>query len=273
MIRSLVAAAMAMALSAPAWAETVLVTGANRGIGLEFARQYAAKGWTVIASARDPAAADDLQALAKANARIAVERLDVTDAASIAALAAKHRGSAIDVLINNAGAFGARAEQTFGSFDAATLTEVFAVNVFGPLKVSEAFVEHVAAGRDKKIILISSIAGSIASVTRPPGGGSYYAASKAAANMAMRGLSQTVKPRGIAVGIYHPGGVDTRMLREAFGMSQDVAEVAAERGDALPGNFKALTTEESVSQLMARFADLSLETSGTFISYDSRPLP
>lgn len=273
MIEGLVRSVVLLALTAlPALADTVLVTGANRGIGLEFAQQYAAAKWTVIATARDPAKADDLNALAAKHAAIKVERLDVTDAASIAALATKYRGAAIDVLINNAGAFGEREGQTFGTFERDVLDEVIAVNVFGPLKVSEAFAEHVAASSQKKIVVISSIAGSIAGVTRAPGA-AYYSISKAAANMAMRGLSRTLAPRGIAVGIYHPGGVDTRMLREAIGQKQAEAEAAIESGAPFPGAFKPLTPVESVAQLIARIAELDMARSGTFISYDGSALP
>ncbi|MDX2221956.1 MAG: SDR family oxidoreductase [Rhodospirillaceae bacterium] len=257
---------------ASAAAETVLVTGANRGLGLEFTRQYAAKGWTVIATARDPAEAEDLNALAAGNAKIRVERLDVTDAGQIAALAAKYRGTAIDVLLNNAGVFGDRPGQTFGSFDEALLHDVISVNVYGPLKVSEGFAEHVAASGQKKIAVISSIVGSIGNVRGAPSA-PYYAISKAAVNMAMRGLSKTLAPRGIAVGIYHPGGVDTRMLREAMGMTRAAAEESLEQGAAFPGSFKPLTPEDSVAQLIVRIDGLTMDTSGNFVAYDGQALP
>ena len=273
MMRIFVRAFAAVVFTAlPVLADTVVVTGANRGIGLEFVRQYAARNWTVIATARNPSQAGDLNALAARNASIKIEKLDVVDATSIAALAAKYRGTAIDILINNAGAFGEREGQTFGSYDRETLDEVIGVNVFGPLKVSEAFVDHVAAGKQKKIVVISSISGSIAQVNRPPGA-AYYSISKAAANMASRGLSKTLAPRGIAVGIYHPGGVDTRMLREAMGQPQAEAQAAIESGAPFPGAFKPLSPEDSVRQLIARIDELDLARSGTFLSYDGQTLP
>lgn len=251
-------------LSSPAFAKTVLVTGSNRGIGLEFVTQYANDGWDVIATSRSPDDDEDLKALAAANPKVVIEELDVTDLDEIARLAARYQGTAIDVLINNAGMFGAREGQTWGQLDKDLFEQVMAVNVFGPLKVTEAFEDHVAASSEKKVVVISSAAGSIAAVSNASGA-LYYATSKAAVNMAMRGTAMRLKDQGIAVAIFHPGGVDTRMLREAFGMSQADAEVATDfdyRG------FTPLTTEDSVSQMRATVAGLTLEQSGEFLRYD-----
>ena len=135
---------------------TVLITGGNRGLGLEFARQYAASGWTVIATARDLEAATDLRELAKATGRVTIERLDVLDRDEIAALAKRYEGKPIDLLINNAGIGGDPALQSLGSFDYELFEEAMAVKVYGPLAVSEAFLANVAASRHKKIVAITS---------------------------------------------------------------------------------------------------------------------
>ncbi|MEQ8733839.1 MAG: SDR family oxidoreductase [Rhodospirillaceae bacterium] len=250
-------------------AKTVLITGSNRGIGLEFVTQYAAAGWDVIATSRSPANDEDLQALATANPKITIEQLDVTDQDRISALAEAYKDTPIDVLVNNAGMYGDREGQTWGQLDRDLFQQVMDVNVVGPLKMSEAFAPHVAASTDKKIVVISSTAGSIASVTRSPGA-PYYAISKAAVNMAMRGTAMRLKDQGIAVGIFMPGAVDTRMLREAFGLDQETAE-AAEDYDY--GGFTPLTTEQSVSQMIATTAGLTLERSGDFLNYDGTIIP
>ena len=264
MTRLITLIAALLTLTTIANAKTVLVTGSNRGIGLEFVTQYANAGWDVIATSRSPGDDEDLHALARTNPNVVIEELDVTDLDEIAALAAKYDGTAIDVLINNAGMFGDRAGQTWGQLDKDLFDQVMAVNVFGPLKVTEAFADHVAASEEKKVVVISSAAGSIATVNNPPGA-PYYSISKASVNMAMRGTAMRLKDRGIAVGIFHPGGVDTRMLREAFGMSQAEAEAATDfdyRG------FTPLSTTESVSQMIATIDGLTLDRSGDFIHYD-----
>ena len=250
-------------------AKTVLITGSNRGIGFEFAKQYAEEGWDVIATSRSPDDDGDLQALARTNRNITIEALDVTDLDQIEMLADKYDGKAIDVLVNNAGMIGDRPRQAWGDLDKGLFDQIMAVNVFGPLKVSEAFVGHVAVSEDKKIIVISSVSGSIASVRGAPGT-PYYSISKSAVNMAMRGTAMRLKEQGITVGILHPGGVDTRMLRQAFGMSKAAAEAAEDfdyRG------FRPLTTEESVSQMRTTIAGLTLDSSGDFLSYDGSTIP
>jgi len=197
---------------------TVLVTGAGRGLGLELVRQYAAEGWTVLACARAPAKAAELALLAAgAGGRIELHALDLEDHAAIDALAACLAQRPIDVLLNSAGvmgrgSFGAEG-LTFGRFgasDYADWGQVFRVNVMGPMKMSEAFVENVAASSQKKIVALSSIVGSIAGNRA----GSLYAyrASKAALNAVMRSLSiDLLKSHGILVTPIHPGWVRTDM--------------------------------------------------------------
>src|SRR5690606_8425794 len=119
-------------------------------LGLEFARQYAARGWSVIATARNPQDADDLRDVAARLRSVTIERLDVTDIAAVKALAGKYRGRPIDLVINNAGVLGDLEAQALGSLDFAEFADVMAVNVYGALAVSEAFRNHVAASRHKK---------------------------------------------------------------------------------------------------------------------------
>lgn len=130
---------------ASAWAAdpTVLITGSNRGIGLEIARVYAERGWNVIATARNPDAADDLKAIRAAHPKLEIVRLDVTDHERIDALAAEYAGRPIDVLINNAGISGGHENARFGSMNYDVYFEVHAVNVVGPAKMAEAFLPNV----------------------------------------------------------------------------------------------------------------------------------
>ena len=131
---------------------TVLITGASRGIGFELARQYAELGWGVIATCRDPAAATALQGLALNFNNVLIEQLDVTDFDEMDALAARYKGVPIDVLINNAGILGGNDRQKFGTFDYAAFDEVMAVNVVGPIRMVELFVDNVAMSEQKKIM-------------------------------------------------------------------------------------------------------------------------
>ena len=155
---------------------TVLVTGANRGIGLEFVRQYAARGWRVIATCRSPDSARELNELAARDADIRVEQLDVTDAASIEQLRAKYADEPIDLLINNAALLGARAEQSFAQQDFELAMQQYEVNALGPLRVSQAFLDNVRAAGPGKIIMLGSAAGSHGYL-RPPADFYSYRAS------------------------------------------------------------------------------------------------
>ncbi|MDX2224635.1 MAG: SDR family oxidoreductase [Rhodospirillaceae bacterium] len=193
---------------------TVLITGANRGLGLEFTRQYCADGWNVIATARDPASSDELKALDAQYPSLNVHALDVGDFAAIDRLAHALKGRPIDVLLNNAGVFGPRPgadkdyRQSFGHMDYDVWAEVLRINTMAPMKLAEAFVEHVAASAQKRIVAISSIEGSIA---RAKGGIYAYKTSKTALNMLMRNLSIDLAPRGIVTAAFCPGWIKTRM--------------------------------------------------------------
>lgn len=194
---------------------TVLITGSNRGLGLEFTRQYAARGWKVIATARNPETATELRALAAKYRSVTVDKLDVGDVRAIKALAAKYKGAPIDVLINNAGVLGDMKKQVPGSFDKAEFNEVMDVNVFGALAIADAFLDHVAASPQKKIVSITSRSGIISQPGRR--GPSYYRASKVALNMVMKVLADDVRDRGIIVAIVSPPPTDTDMLKQLIG--------------------------------------------------------
>ncbi len=189
---------------------TVLITGASRGLGLELVRQYGAAGWDVIACARSPQKAADLQSLAAGSERrVAVHPLDVTDFAAIAALAGELSGRAIDVLISNAGTMGSRGN-ALGSIDLAEWDDIFRLNTFAPLKLAEAFAAHIARSSERKIVAISTI---MASMARNDMGGFYaYRASKAALNAIMVSLAIDLGRRhGIIAATLHPGWVRTDM--------------------------------------------------------------
>jgi NAD(P)-dependent dehydrogenase (short-subunit alcohol dehydrogenase family) len=224
---------------------TVLITGANRGIGLEFARQYAAEGADVIACCRAPDKAEALSALAK-TAKLKVMALDVTSPKSVAALKTALAGRPIDIVINNAGVGGPRNEAK-GTIDFDAWVETLKTNSVAPMLVSLALHDNLKAGKLKKLITITSMMGSIAN----HGGGAYaYRASKAAVNSVMHGLSKDWAKDGIAVGIYHPGWVKTDM-----------------GGASAP-----VTPEESVKGLRAQIARLSATNSGAYLDYTGKEI-
>src|SRR5262245_2870793 len=175
-------------LPAAARAETVFITGANSGIGLEFAKQYAAKGWTVIATHRRSQTPKTLAELSAKYSKVRIERLDVTSPDEANALAARMKDVSIDVLINNAGVYNDRAKcaaedeacpgdwstQTFGKFNYPLLDTIMAVNIKGPLVVTEAFYSNVKASALKKIVAISSSNGTLTGENPPRAGTIYY---------------------------------------------------------------------------------------------------
>jgi NAD(P)-dependent dehydrogenase (short-subunit alcohol dehydrogenase family) len=235
---------------------TVLITGSNRGIGLAFAEHYASKGWNVIATTRSLESATELAALAKKYERVRLEQLDVTDYARIAALAQAYAGTPIDVLINNAGVYGDRERQAWGSLDPELFHEINAVNVLGPLKMAEAFADHVGASRQKKIVSITSGAGSV-SPDRVAGGGVFYGISKAALNMAMRKARAEVADRNIIVATIAPGLVLTDMLQ-------------TNRPSLAP---RARSAMEAVASMAAVIDSLDQTYDGQPRNYDGSVLP
>ncbi len=227
-------------------APTVLVTGANRGLGLEFARQYAADGWQVHAACRAPNAAKELQkAAAASGGHIHLLAMDVTDTTSVRSAAGALGGEAIDLLVNNAGVGGPRDER-IGRLDYRAWERVLDVNTLGPMRVAEAFVDNVAKGREKKIVTITSGMGSIADNTS---GGSYaYRSSKAAVNMVVKSLSLDLAPRGIICIVMNPGWVRTDM--------------GGPRGTLAPA--------DSIRAMRQVIAGLTPEDTGRFFNYNGK---
>ena len=225
---------------------SALITGANRGLGLEFARQYLADGWQVYATCRDPESASELRRLADANGRkLRALPLDVTDLASVKVAAKELEGEAIDLLLNNAGVGGARG-QTIGNIDYVAWAKVLEANTLGPMRVSEAFVDHVARSERKLIVTLTSGMGSIADNTS--GGSIAYRSSKAAVNMVMRSLAIDLAPRGFICVVVNPGWVQTDM----------------------GGPNANLAPAESVTRLRHLIENLEPPHSGKFFNHDGR---
>jgi NAD(P)-dependent dehydrogenase (short-subunit alcohol dehydrogenase family) len=223
-------------LALQANAETVLITGANQGIGLEFARQYAARGWSVVATHRRSTAPEDLVKLQKEFPKVRIEKMDVTDHAQIDALAKKMKGEPIDILINNAALKrtgpitdpNANADQRLGTLDYKLFDDFMHTNVAGPLRIAESFREHVKASQLKKFITISSAAGTISVLPRS-GDNYWYRISKAALNQAMRLVSVDYKKDGVLVAFFHPGGVRTESFKNLDIQGLEETDVAVER--------------------------------------------
>jgi NAD(P)-dependent dehydrogenase (short-subunit alcohol dehydrogenase family) len=238
---------------------TILLTGANRGVGLALAKQYAGQGWNVIATCRNPKDATELQALSKANPKVLVERLDVANSKQVTDLARRYRGVPIDVLFNNAAQLGDRNDkgnkrQQFGTLDEELFAEVMRVNVLAPLKISQAFVDNVAASQQKKIIGMTSGLGSLTLMGRMSSF-YYYQMSKAAMNMGFRALRNDLMPRGIIVALLAPGMVETDMLAES----------------GFTG--KALSPAESAAGLYRLVAELTPADKGLPVNVDGKVIP
>jgi NAD(P)-dependent dehydrogenase (short-subunit alcohol dehydrogenase family) len=248
-------------------AETVLITGANSGIGLEFTKQYAAKGWTVIATHRREGTPETLAEVVADHPNVRVETLDVTNVEQARALAAKLADTPIDVLINNAGVYNDRSNcgaddgcagnwqtQSFGRFDYGLLDTIMAVNVKGPLIVSEAFYENVKASEQKKIVAISSSNGTITGeLPNPRPGATFYRMSKAALNREMQIVASSVRGDGVTVVILNPGPTLT------------------EHQEYLRGNSIMLETSFTVENMIKTIDAATLATSGRFLRYDGEP--
>lgn len=250
----LLAAAACDATAAPPPPPTVLITGASRGIGLEFARQLAGHGWRVIATARDPAGATELNALAAADPDVRVEALDVTDHAAVDALAARYRDQPIDLLLLNAalGPEPATAVAPLAKLDFANARASFETNALGPVKLCQAFMDQVAASGRRQIVAISSDSGSFGAGA--PRAVLYnYRASKAALNMYLHTLAYETPKRGVTLVLLHPGLVGTNPGLARF-----------------PG---ALKTADSVGQMLALIERLTPADNGRFLDYRGEPMP
>ena len=233
---------------------TILITGANRGLGLEFTRQYLEDGWRVLAASRQPG--DALSGLAADHDALSLHALDVADHGQIDALAAELRDQPLDVLLNNAGFFGTVGfadggveAQSFGSSDFEDWARVYRVNVMGPMKMAEAFVEQVAASEQRKIVTLTSMLGSMG--LNNIGGLYAYRSSKAAVNAVMHSMGIDLRKRGILATAIHPGWART-------GMGGPQAE---------------LDTETAVRGVRQVIANLGEDSLGHVTAYSGEALP
>ena len=227
---------------------TVLITGANRGLGLEFARQYAADGARVFACTRVPGEGNALLDLAAASkGKLTVHPLDVASDASVAHLKAELADQPIDIVINNAGIYGGD-HQSADDLDYAAWMRTLNVNTLGPARVLQALRPNLVKGRDKKVITVSSGMGSTA---RHDGAALIYRSSKAALNNVMRGLAIALKTDGLIVVPIHPGWVQTDM----------------------GGAHARLTPDRAISSLRKLINDLKPSDSGRYINYDGAEIP
>ena len=238
---------------------TVLVTGANRGIGLAMAKNYAARGWTVIATARKPNKADELNALAAENDNVRVVQMDLLDHAGIDTLAEELKDVPIDLLFNNAAILGDAAAQDIGEYDYDEFATVMAVNVAGTLKMVEAFLPHVKASEQKKIVGMSSVQGSVGllSDTSIP----FYKMSKSAVNMGMSSLAKRLKKDKITVAIISPGAVNTRMM-----------DAALDHAGMKYRGF-LISTEQSAEMVINVADQYELKHTGRFMAHTGEELP
>jgi NAD(P)-dependent dehydrogenase (short-subunit alcohol dehydrogenase family) len=228
---------------------TILITGANRGLGLEFCKQYAQEGWTVLACCREPENALALAKLANEFSNISVLPLDLSNLEEIEQLAKQLDGTAIDVLLNNAGVYGDAVGRDFGNLDYEQWQKNMTINVFAPVKMTEVFLPHLQRGTQKIVVAISSLMGSMAD--NGSGGSILYRSSKAALNAAMKSVAIDNRHKEIAVLILHPGWVKTDM-----------------------GGMNApMETPESVKKMRETIANFTLAQSGEFLRYDGASLP
>ena len=221
---------------------TIMITGASRGLGLEFARQFYSEECRVIATCRNPKNANELNSIGD----IDVHSLDVTDDKSVANLADKLRGENIDILINNAGVIGQR--DGFGRLDYDIWAETMDTNVFGPMRVAEAFRDNVMNSEKKQMIFITSRMGSI---TEAVPNAYVYRSSKAALNMAVKCLSVELEQQGLIAVLFHPGHVQTDM-----------------GGQAAP-----VTPQKSIEGMKNQIVALTHDDNGRFLSYDGHQIP
>lgn len=227
---------------------TVMITGANRGIGLELLRQYSEAGWEVLGTCRDLAGAEAARSIAEGNPRVTLHELDVTDSAAVDALAGQLTGTAIDVLILNAGVMSP-GSNTLGKLDAADFLRVLEVNVVAPAICAQALRTHVAASERRTLVGIGSFLGSIGS--NSDGGLYSYRSSKAGIHAVMRSLSIDLREEGVTAIAMHPGWVQTDM----------------------GGTDAAISTRESVAGMRRVIDGLTPGDSGRLLTYAGEELP
>ena len=227
---------------------TVLITGTNRGIGLEFAKQFIARGDTLLATCRDIASATELDRLKVNNEKLQIFELDVSSQESMESLPEKLEGQAIDIFINNAGVYGPR-DSEFGNVSTGEWAKVFQINAKAPMILTQLLIENLHDGFEKKLIYISSKMGSI---DDNKGGGSYvYRSSKAALNAVAKSIAVDLGNSGYSVAVLHPGWVQTDM----------------------GGPNALIDTDTSVSNMINVIDNLNTQNSGSFFNYDGVIIP
>jgi NAD(P)-dependent dehydrogenase (short-subunit alcohol dehydrogenase family) len=259
-----------LALSSLASAQTVMITGANSGIGLEFAKQYAAKGWTVIATHRRSDTPETLAELAAKYKTFRIEKLDVTDNNAALALAEKLKDVPIDVLVNNAGVYNDRSQckgdddkcpgdwdvESFGNMKFSLLDTMMAVNIKGPLIVSQAFYPNVLKSKQKKIVAISSSNGTLTGEKQVRAGTIFYRMTKAALNREMQIVAASVKKDGVTVIMFNPGPTLT------------------EHQEYLDGKYEGmLKTSFTVENMIKTTGKVTIADTGKFLRYDGATEP
>lgn len=225
---------------------TVMITGANRGIGLELARQYAGEGWTVVATCRNIISPGPIATI---SGDVRVYSLDVAEFRQIDRLADELGDLKIDLLINNAGVYGDR-NDSYRDIDYNDWDKSFRVNTMAPLRVAATFLPRVVAGGGGMIATVSSVLSSVAESS--PNSASYaYRTSKAAVNMAMHVFAEEVRDQNVAVILLHPGWVQTDM----------------------GGAGAAIDTKTSVQGIRKVLAGAGMAESGRLFAYDGREIP
>ena len=227
---------------------TMLVTGANRGIGFEFVQQYLAMGEQVVATYRNEEDSDQLISLCAEKSNLEIFKLDVASDSSMEEFSQRLGDQPIDVFINNAGVYGPR-DSVFGKVDEAEWLSVLRINALAPLFLTQRLIENFSRGELKKLLYVTSKMGSIEDNR---GGGSYvYRSSKAALNAVVKSISVDLEPEKMAVAVLHPGWVRTDM----------------------GGPNGLIDTKTSVAGMVQVIRNLNLESSGVFFNYDGNVIP
>ena len=227
---------------------SILITGTNRGIGLEFVKHYLKNNEKVIATCRNRNSAKDLLELENTTNNLSLLKLDVSKPNSIDEFTSKIANQPIDTFINNAGVFGPRNIE-FGNFNAKEWLDVFNINTIAPLLITQKILKNLRLGKNKKLAFISSKVGSIEDNT---GGGMYiYRTSKTALNQVIKSLSIDLKEENFIAVALHPGWVQTDM----------------------GGPNALIDTKTSVKGMAKVIDNLAPKNSGKFYNYDGSPIP
>ena len=257
--------------------KTIFITGSNRGIGLEFAKQYTLENWDVIASCRNTSQAEELNELSDKHKNLSLMDLDITNNESVDEVVKILDGKPIDLLINNAAYLGPPDPQKFGAIDYEIFTRSFEVNAIGPIRVTEKLIDNVRSSTTKKIIFLGSAAGSIAQIT-PPVTLYSYRSSKAALHLAVHNLYHELASENIIVSLINPGLVDTRGfldLKPDDPIPEELTKMVPEILIRMiqEGKIPMITTYESVTQMMSYIDNLTAETKPLFVNCDGTPMP